>query len=90
MNRVKRLLYRFYPFKSKKRSHITSKMYHTFVTYDSFNNESRDLRKDIRELKGLVNQLAAKNKLKHLNGVLMSEKEYEEANKAIGNYYGIR
>lgn len=90
MRTIKRILWRFNPFKSRKRGWITSKMYHTFVTYDSFQDQMSSMRKDIRELKGLVNQLAAKSKLKHLNGVLMSEKEYDEADKAIGNYYGIR
>ncbi len=88
MKTVKRLLYKLNPFKSRRNGRFMSKLYHTFVTYDSFNNESRELRQDIRELKGLVNQLAARDKLKHLNGVLMTEKEYKEASEAIDTYYG--
>ena len=44
------------------------------------------MRDEIRELKGLIRQLAARDKLKVLNGVLMNEKEYEQAEKAIQSF----
>ena len=80
----RRLIWKLNPFKRNGR--FMSKMYHTFVTYDSFNDQHSSLRQDIRELKGLVNQLSSIHKLKALNGVLMKEKEYEEAEKAIQSH----
>ena len=86
MKRIKRIIYKLNPFKRKKRGYFMSKLYRTFVTYDSFNSQSSELREDIRELRGLVNQLAAKSKLRPLNGVLMSEKDYKEAIDGISRY----
>ena len=82
----RRLIWKLNPFKSRRNGRFMSKMYHTFVTYDSFNDQHSSLRQDIRELKGLVNQLSSIHKLKALNGVLMKEKEYEEAEKAIQSH----
>ena len=65
-----------------------NKMYHTFVTYESFQDQHSSLRSDVRELRGLVCQLASKDKLRPLNGVLMSEKDYKEATDAIDVYNG--
>tara|TARA_R100000152_G_C6703315_1_gene132360 strand:+ start:167 stop:439 length:273 start_codon:yes stop_codon:yes gene_type:complete len=89
MKTIKRLLYKLYPFKSRRRyNSVAPKMYHTFVTYDSFSDQMSSVRTDIRELRGLVNQLAAKDKLRALNGVLMTEKEYKQASDAIDRYNG--
>ena len=85
---IKRALSRLlFPFRSRRSNYkgrtIPQSFYHKFVTYESFNNESNMLREKIRELKGLVHQLAARDKLKPLNGVLMTEKEHEIATKAM-------
>ena len=78
---ISRLLY---PFKSRRYSkRIPGQFYNKFVTFDTFNREYDRLDKKVRELKGLINQLAAKDKLKPLNGVLMTEKEVEAAEKAM-------
>ena len=78
---ISRLLY---PFKSRRlNQRIPGQFYNKFVTFEAFNRENDRLNTQVRELKGLINQLAAKDKLKPLNGVLMTEKEVEAAEKAM-------
>ena len=84
----KRLLWRLNPFKSKRYGNrLSPNMYNTFITYQSFNDQIGSMRDEIRELKGLVRQLAARDDLKVLNGILMTEKEHKLAEDATNSFH---
>ena len=84
----KRLLWRLNPFKSKRHGNrLSPKMYNTFMTWQAFNDQIGSMRDEIRELKGLVRQLAARDDLKVLNGILMTEKEHKLAEDATNSFH---